>query len=169
MRIQVKPDEGHRGHLHFMGKTYTCAIGKTGVTENKCEGDHASPLGVFALREIYYRADKVEAPDSLLPCKIISLNDGWCDDPAHKDYNRKISLPFAASHETLWREDDLYDIIVILGHNDNPPIPGKGSCIFMHVAKEGFEGTEGCVALKKSDLADLLRSVSIDTLIDISL
>lgn len=167
MRIQVKPDGSHGGTLTF-GETHSpCAIGKAGVTLQKREGDHASPIGVFALRKIYYRSDKGIVPDCVLPCHAITPEDGWCDDPKHPLYNQKISRPFDASHETLWRDDHLYDVIVVLGHNDAPPVPGAGSCIFMHVAKEGYTGTEGCVALKLPDLLALLKHVSVDTLIEI--
>ena len=83
---------------------------------------------------------------------------GWCDDPAHPDYNRQVVLPFAASHEELWREDQIYDLVVVLGYNDDPVIPGKGSAIFLHLAREDFSPTEGCVACARTDLLDLLRT-----------
>lgn len=130
---------------------------------DKKEGDHASPAGTYPLRAFYYRKDKLEKPVCSLKAIEISEEIGWCDDPSHPDYNKRVSLPFDASHETLWRHDALYDVIVILGHNDNPPISGKGSCIFMHVAKEGYEGTEGCVALCMEDLLELLSLTEPDT------
>ncbi len=167
MHIQVKPDTGHQGTLHFLGNAYPCALGKSGVTATKREGDHASPIGVFDLRAVYYRADKLAKPACVLPCQEITAQDGWCDDPQTLEYNQRIVLPFSKSHEVLWRDDDLYDLVVILGHNDNPPVPGAGSCIFMHVAKSDFDGTEGCVALNKPDLLELLSNVSADTQIKI--
>ncbi len=169
MQIKIKAIQGHRGELQFGDKIYPCALGKAGVTQEKREGDHASPAGLYPLRSVYYRADKLARPDCRLSLREISESDGWCDDPVHAAYNRPISLPCAARHETLWREDDLYDLIVVIGHNDDPPVPGKGSCIFMHVAKPGYEGTEGCVALNKVDLLDLLAKVSKETCMEIML
>ncbi|MBL4907831.1 MAG: L,D-transpeptidase family protein [Sneathiella sp.] len=165
--MKVKALKGHSGELSFSGRHYTCALGKSGVTLDKREGDHASPAGLYPLRSVYYRADKMERPVTSLPCKKISRMDGWCDDPASEAYNVLITLPFASGHETLWREDDLYDLIVVLGHNDTPPIPGLGSCIFMHIANGNYEGTEGCIALVKKDLLELLALVSPDTQIEI--
>ncbi|WP_169566583.1 L,D-transpeptidase family protein [Sneathiella limimaris] len=168
MHIQVKAINGHKGILLFREKRYDCALGKAGVTHLKKEGDHASPIGTFPLRSVYYRQDRLpEPPETHLPLHPISQTDGWCDDPQLPEYNRKVSLPFTGSHEVMAREDHLYDIVVILGHNDNPPVPGEGSCIFMHVATEEYSGTEGCVALAKADLLELLKTVSTDTLIEI--
>ncbi|WP_025897338.1 L,D-transpeptidase family protein [Sneathiella glossodoripedis] len=168
MYIQVKATDGHLGQLEMAGKLFPCALGKAGVTADKKEGDHASPLGCFPLREVYYRPDRVKKPETFLPCYQIQQQDGWCDDPAHPSYNQKIQRPFTARHETLWREDHLYDVIVVLGYNDDPPVPGKGSCIFMHVAKDEYEGTEGCIALSIQDLLIVLTSLDKDTLIEIN-
>ena len=153
--------------LLFNGKHYRCAVGKGGLSSDKREGDGATPLGEFLLRECWYRADKTMPPETRLPLKIIHEDDGWCDDPAYPAYNRHVKLPFAASHERLWREDDVYDLIVPLGYNDAPVMPGKGSAIFMHVAKPDYAPTEGCVALAKDDLLELLTQVSSDTAISI--
>lgn len=163
MMIEVNGNGNHTGVVSFKGKSWPCSLGKSAITEDKKEGDHASPAGTYPLRALYYRKDKVKKPACYLEAIEISKDMGWCDEPAHDDYNKRVSLPFAASHETLWRHDALYDVIVVLGHNDNPPVPGKGSCIFMHVAKEGYEGTEGCVALKRQDLLDLLALLEPDT------
>lgn len=167
MHIKVKAITGHQGELSFKGRTYLCALGKSGITTDKKEGDHASPAGLYPLKTVYFRPDKLDRPHTPLSCKEITPRDGWCDDPNDSAYNKPIIVPFPASHETLWREDDLYDVIVVLGYNDAPPVPGKGSCIFMHVAKKGYEGTEGCVALAKSDLLDLLSQIDPLTQIEI--
>lgn len=167
MRMKVNIINGHRGELRFKGKRFACAMGKSGVTLNKREGDHCSPIGVYSLRSIYYRADKINRPNSPLETHIISPTDGWCDDPSHEFYNKAVNLPFAGGCETLWREDDLYDCVVVIGHNDDPPVAGKGSCIFLHVAKPGFEGTEGCVALELDQLLGLLSLMDEDTQIEI--
>lgn len=149
--------------LLFNEKTYICAIGKGGFSHDKKEGDGATPIGEFVLRECWYRADKISAPETSLPLKVIYAGDGWCDDPKSTQYNKHIQLPFHFSHEKLWREDDVYDLIIPLGYNDEEPIPGKGSAIFMHVARENYEPTEGCVALAKSDLLEILLNITPET------
>lgn len=159
--------------LEFNGKTYRCAVGKKGFAQAKREGDNCTPIGSFPLRECWYRADKIPAPETKLPLRIIQKDDGWCDASEHLDYNKHVKLPFAASHENLWREDDVYDVVVPLGYNDNPTVSGKGSAIFMHVAKlseegPGYEGTEGCVALSKDDLLEILISADATTLLTVS-
>lgn len=143
-------------HLIFQDLTMRCAIGKGGVTVDKKEGDHKTPLGTYKLLHLYFRPDKVKKPDTDLPVTEITAALGWCDDPGFPDYNRLVALPFPGSHEKLWRDDDLYDVVVEIGHNHNPPIPGKGSAIFIHIAYENYKGTEGCIALRKVDLLKLL-------------
>jgi L,D-peptidoglycan transpeptidase YkuD (ErfK/YbiS/YcfS/YnhG family) len=167
MHIQVKADKDHLGTLTLSGKNYPCALGKTGVTDNKVEGDNATPIGSFPIRAVYYRADRLSKPRCSFDPLEITAGQGWCDDPSHAEYNRKVALPFEASHEVLMREDHVYDVVVILGHNDDPPIPGRGSCIFMHVARPDYSGTEGCIALSLQDLLDVLTCVSKNTTIDI--
>jgi L,D-peptidoglycan transpeptidase YkuD (ErfK/YbiS/YcfS/YnhG family) len=109
------------------------------------------------MRRVLYRPDRGEAPVSGLPVAPLTPTDGWCDDPADPNYNRPVVLPYRASCEEMWREDELYDVVVILGHNSDPPVPGKGSAIFLHCAKADYSPTEGCVALAKADLLALLR------------
>lgn len=154
--------------LEFAGKAYNCAIGKGGFSAYKKEGDGCAPLGEFKLRELWYRADKIIAPNTNLPLKIIGINDGWCDDPKSPDYNRHVILPYDFSHEKLWRNDSVYDLIIPLGYNDENIVAGKGSAIFMHIARENYEPTEGCIALKKEDLLKILPYLSPDTIISIS-
>ena len=164
MDIHVFPDN----RLVFDGRTYRCALGRGGVRVDKREGDGATPAGRFALRRLHIRADKVAPPRTALPLRIIAPDDGWCDDPSHVSYNRLVRLPFQGSCENMWRDDDLYDLVIELGHNDSPPLPGAGSAVFMHVAKHDYATTEGCVALAKSDLLTVLESCSEDTCIDIA-
>ena len=149
--------------LRFAGRAWRCALGRGGIRADKREGDGATPVGRFALRRLLYRADRLAAPPTALPVAPIGPHDGWCDDPAHPAYNRPVTLPFAASHERLWRDDAVYDVIVVLGHNDAPPAPGLGSAIFLHVARPDLAPTEGCVALALPDLLDLLARVRADT------
>ncbi len=141
--------------------TVPCAIGRTGVCirEDKIEGDGKTPLGFLEFRRVYYRSDRLSKPETELECETIEQDFGWCDDPASPDYNLAIKLPNPAHHEVMWRADPTYDVVVVLGWNDDPPIQGKGSAIFLHVAKEGFTPTEGCVALALDDLLELLRIV----------
>ncbi|MEK6747148.1 MAG: L,D-transpeptidase family protein [Pseudomonadota bacterium] len=156
-------------NIIFRGKTYHCAIGKNGFSADKKEGDGCTPLGTFPLRELWYRADKIKKPRTDLPLKIITQNDGWCDDVNSPDYNRHILLPSSFSHEKLWRDDDVYDLIIPIGYNDSSVVSGKGSAIFIHIARENYEPTEGCVALKLADLLEILPFLSTKTLIEIKL
>jgi L,D-peptidoglycan transpeptidase YkuD (ErfK/YbiS/YcfS/YnhG family) len=144
------------GQLECGGRVYRCALGPGGIVGDKTEGDGGTPAGAFPLRRVLYRPDRLNAPNTGLPVEEIAPDQGWCDDPAHPDYNRPVRLPFTASHEKLWREDAVYDVTVILGHNDDPPVPGKGSAIFMHVARPDYGPTEGCVALALEDLMEVL-------------
>jgi L,D-peptidoglycan transpeptidase YkuD (ErfK/YbiS/YcfS/YnhG family) len=153
--------------LHFMGSIYRCAIGKSGFSANKQEGDGCTPLGIFSLRECWYRADRLDEPNTKLPLKVIHEDDGWCDDPKSPDYNRPVKLPYAYSHEVLSRQDRVYDLIIPLGYNDTKPIPGKGSAIFIHLARNDFRPTQGCVVLAKNDLLTLLPHFSPQTCVEI--
>jgi L,D-peptidoglycan transpeptidase YkuD (ErfK/YbiS/YcfS/YnhG family) len=135
-----------------------CALGRAGVHLDKHEGDGVTPAGVFPLREILYRADRVRRPLSGLPVRALEQHDGWCDDPACADYNRLVQLPHPGSHERLWRDDALYDIVVVIGYNDAPPVRGLGSAIFLHVAAMDFAPTEGCVALAADELPQVLAA-----------
>jgi L,D-peptidoglycan transpeptidase YkuD (ErfK/YbiS/YcfS/YnhG family) len=151
------------GILSFGGRTYRAAIGKAGMRCDKCEGDGASPVGIWQLRYVMYRADRVAPPRTGLPVYPLTPDDGWCDDPHNRAYNRPVRLPFADRYENLWREDHVYDLIVTLGHNDDPALPGNGSAIFMHIARPDYDGTEGCVALAQDDLEAILADSGVYT------
>lgn len=144
--------------LHCGGKIMNVVIGKNGLTDVKQEGDHATPIGIFPLRKVYYRADRVIKPKTILQVEPLAPQDGWCDDPAHPDYNCSVRLPHPARHEQLWREDGVYDLIVVMGYNDNPVVPGRGSAIFMHLQRPDRTPTEGCLALTESDLRAVLAA-----------
>lgn len=150
---------GSNGRFEFAGRVVRCALGPAGVVEAdaKREGDGATPLGVWPMLRVLYRPDRGEAPDTALPVAPLAPDDGWCDDPADASYNRPVTLPYPASCETMWREDELYDVVVILAHNDDPPVPGLGSAIFLHCAKLDYPPTQGCVALAKADLLEVLK------------
>lgn len=151
--------------LEFNGKIYQCAIGKGYCsTEEKKEGDGLTPLGTYPLRELFYRADKFDTvPTTTLPVKTLHKEHGWCDESDDENYNKFVTLPYPASHEELFRLDDVYDLIVPLGYNDNPPVAGKGSAIFLHIAREEYSPTAGCVAVSKEDLLELLFNCTPNT------
>lgn len=122
----------------------------------KREGDGATPMGLFTLCEVLYRPDRVRRPRAGLPISAIQSWDGWCDDARDGNYNRKVRLPYAASAETLWRDDRIYDVVVVLDHNRRPRAKGRGSAIFMHAARSDYAPTAGCIALSLGDLRRLL-------------
>ena len=152
----VRPD----GLLRFAGQVWRCALGRGGIRRDKREGDGATPVGLLPLRRVFYRADRLAAPACRVAVEPIAATDGWCDDPGHRDYNRRITLPHDARHERLWREDSLYDIIGMLGWNDGqsgePIARGRGSAIFIHLAHPDLAPTEGCIALPEPALRALL-------------
>jgi L,D-peptidoglycan transpeptidase YkuD (ErfK/YbiS/YcfS/YnhG family) len=147
----------------YGARSWRCVVGAAGVTADKREGDGATPLGCFPLRRLLYRPDRLDRPVTTLPAAALTAEDGWCDDPGDAAYNTQVRLPFAGGHERLWRDDGIYDAIVILGHNDDPPMPGAGSAIFLHVARDDYGPTQGCVALALPDLLTVLREAGPDT------
>ncbi len=175
MNILVRGKPGATtGTLSFEGETIACALGRSGIiaNEEKTEGDGATPAGVWPLHRILFRPDRLAEPASGLPVNAINSSDGWCDDPTDAHYNQPVKLPYPASTESLWRNDELYNICVILGHNDDPVVPYRGSAIFFHVAKEKdgeLSATEGCVALPQKTLVRLLTKCGPGTTMDISL
>jgi len=135
------------------------ALGKAGTiaAPDKREGDNRSPTGVWPIRYVLYRPDVYpRGPTTALEARPIAPDDGWCDAPGDPAYNQSVKLPYPASAERLWRDDTVYDLVVVLGHNDDPPVPGLGSAIFLHLARDGYPGTEGCVALARADVESLL-------------
>ena len=157
----------HRNGRIVLGRNeWRAALGRGGVHGHKQEGDGATPPGLLPLRRELYRADRGPAPRTAMPVEPIARNDGWCDDPTHRDYNRPVSLPHDGRHEALWRDDGVYDIVGILGWNDAPVVRDAGSAIFLHVARPNFAATEGCIALPLADLRALLAAgltgISVD-------
>jgi L,D-peptidoglycan transpeptidase YkuD (ErfK/YbiS/YcfS/YnhG family) len=146
------------GSLIFAGRRFRAALGRGGLRTDKQEGDGATPMGLLPLRRVFYRADRQPIPQAAVAREPIGPEDGWCDDPSHADYNRLIRLPHPARHERLWRDDGLYDIVGVLGWNDQPVERGRGSAIFLHVARPDLAPTEGCVALPLPDLRALLAA-----------
>ena len=144
------------GEARWGERRFRCAWGRGGVRSDKREGDGATPTGAWPMRRLLYRADRVGTPATRLPAAPIAPQDGWCDDPADPAYNRPVPLPYPARHERLWRKDEIYDLLIVLGHNDDPVVPGLGSAIFLHIARPDWGPTEGCVALARADLEALL-------------
>lgn len=144
------------GRVRVQGEVFPCALGPAGIRADKREGDGATPAGLLPIRRLLYRADRLPPPEGRLPRGPLAPEDGWCEDPAHADYNLPVTLPHPARHERLWREDGLYDLIGVLGWNDAPVVPGRGSAIFLHVARPDLAPTEGCIALPLPALRRLL-------------
>lgn len=140
-----------------------CAIGRGGIAAEKREGDGATPVGRYRLTMVLYRADRRPAPVTILPVRALHPADGWCDAPGHAAYNHPVTLPFAASHERMWRDDGLYDLLAVTDHNQRPCRPGAGSAIFVHVARAGYAATAGCVAFTAGDLATILEQWTADS------
>ena len=151
------------------GREAPCALGPTGVVEAaaKREGDGATPLGAWSMRRALYRPDRGARPVTPLPLATIAEDDGWCDDPANEAYNRPVRLPYPASAEAMHREDGLYDLVVVLGYNDEPPVAGRGSAIFLHVARPDYGPTQGCVALARPDLEAVLALAEPGSVLEI--
>ena len=152
MQAIAHPD----GRVTWDREIVRAAFGRGGVRLHKQEGDESTPEGLLPLRRVLYRADRVARPVCAVPIEPIAPEDGWCDDPTHRDYNRMVRLPHSGRHEVLCRSDALYDIVGVLGWNDSPVERGCGSAIFLHVARPDFAPTEGCIALALPDLRRLL-------------
>ena len=152
MRATFSPGTQFR----FKGEVFRAASGRGGVSAHKEEGDGATPTGLLPLRRVFYRADRLSPPKTVAKLEPLAVNDGWCDDPASPAYNTAIRLPNAAHHEELWRRDSVYDVIGVLGWNDDPVQRGRGSAIFLHVARADYAPTEGCIALALFDLLQVL-------------
>ncbi len=155
------------GRLTAFGESLSCRIGRSGsiAADVKREGDGATPLGRWPIRGALLRPDRGAVPAPALPWRWLRPSDGWSDDPADPAYNRPVRHPHRWSAERLWREDGLYDVVLVLGHNDAPPVPGLGSAIFLHCA--GDEPTEGCVAIAADALAALLPRLRPGDAVDI--
>ena len=156
------------GYLTYKNLKFRCALGKAGVKKKEKEGDNITPKGIFKINKIYYRPDKIKNLTSVLKKIKIKKDMGWCDDPKSNFYNQQIKLPTKFSYEKLYRSDNVYDIILVLDYNTNPIIKSKGSAIFIHIAKNSYKKTKGCIALKKKHLVKLISQIKINTKIKIN-
>lgn len=158
------------GTVTGLGETLAASFGRSGAcpAAAKREGDGMTPLGSWPIRAALLRPGRVMAPATQLPWRWLRPWDGWSDDPADAAYNRPVALPHRHGHETLWRDDGAYDIIIVLGHNDNPPVAGLGSAIFWHCRQSDGRATEGCVAVERAGLARWLAAMAPGDLLAIT-
>ena len=154
--------------LYFDKYKIKCAIGKRGITSKKIEGDKKTPLGVFTLKSIFYRKDRIAKMKSLLKKKHIKKNMGWCDDISSRHYNKMIKFPFNQGAERLWLKENIYDVIIVINYNLKPILLNKGSAIFLHIAKKNYTPTKGCVGIAKKDILFLINKINTKTKIIIS-
>ena len=156
------------GYLKYKNLKFRCALGKAGIKKKEREGDNVTPKGTFKITKIYYRHDKIKNIKTFIKKIKIKKNMGWCDDSTSSFYNRQIELPSQLSHERLYRNDNLYDLILVLNYNTNPIIKNKGSAIFIHIAKKYYRKTKGCIALSKENLIELVSKIKKKTKIKIN-
>ncbi len=161
--VRGKPGNAAQGWLTAGPFAVPVALGRGGIKTNKREGDGATPRGIFRPVRLWWRADRHPRPRTMLPVRRIGPRDGWCEDPAHRLYNQPVHVPDGSKADRLMRKDSLYDFIVELDHNTLPRIAGRGSAVFVHIARDGFAPTAGCVALKEKALQRLLARLSLRT------
>ena len=153
--------------IYYNNYRIKCAIGKRGIGIKKKEGDLITPIGQFKIKYILYRNDRIKRLNTHFKQFVITKKMGWCNDPRSKKYNKIIKLPFNYNFEKLYRKDNIYDVILVLNYNINPIRKNKGSAIFIHVAKNNYKSTEGCIAIKKIELLKILKDVNKNTKIKI--
>lgn len=148
-----------RGLLRAGTRVWPCAMGRSGIRARKREGDGGTPRGTWRLVEAWFRPDRVKRPRTGLPVRVLGPREGWCDAVHDRNYNRRVRHPYPASAEIMWRDDGLYDVGVVLDYNRRPRMRGRGSAIFVHVARDGWLPTEGCIALERRHLEKLLALI----------
>ena len=156
--VRTRPGNRRQGLVLLRSRTYACALGTAGIRVCKREGDGSTPAGCWKLLGVLYRADRVARPVTALSVNAISGADGWCDAPNDRNYNSPVKLPYPRSAEEMWREDSIYDIVVILDHNTRPRKRCRGSAVFIHLSRKGYSPTQGCIALGEQDLRMLLQA-----------
>jgi L,D-peptidoglycan transpeptidase YkuD (ErfK/YbiS/YcfS/YnhG family) len=156
------------GYLKYKNLKFRCALGKAGIKKKEKEGDNVTPKGIFKITRVYYRPDRIKNITTAVKKIKIKKNMGWCDDPDSFHYNKQIKLPSKFSHEKLYRKDNLYDLFLVLNYNTNPVIKNKGSAIFLHITKDSYKKTKGCISLKRGDLIQLVSKIRENTKIKIN-
>ncbi len=157
LTVRSLPGNRSRGLVNGGFSSLACALGTSGIVTLKSEGDGGTPAGCWRLLQVLYRADRVMKPATSLPVRRIARDDGWCDAPNDRNYNSAVRLPYPASAEEMWRGDSIYNIVVVLDHNTRPRMRGRGSAVFIHLAREGFTPTQGCIAFNERALRILLK------------
>lgn len=163
--VTIRPAAGNfrRGWLIGGGLTIPVALGRGGILANKREGDGGTPRGTFHPRRLWWRADRHARPQTFLSVRPIRPTDAWCEDPNDRHYNRPVRLTPNDGGDRLTRADHLYDFIVEIDHNTRPRIAGRGSAVFLHLARQNFGPTAGCVSMTKAAMLQLLRRLSPKT------
>ena len=167
IHVRTRPGTKTRGWLIAGAQAIPVALGRGGIKANKREGDGGTPRGRFRLVRLWWRADRWPRPHTALPTRRIRPDDGWCEDPNHRRYNRRVTVPKNSSADRLSRGDHLYDFIIEIDHNTRPRVAGRGSAVFIHVARKKFAPTAGCVALELPTLRRLLARLGPNTRIKI--
>jgi L,D-peptidoglycan transpeptidase YkuD (ErfK/YbiS/YcfS/YnhG family) len=165
IRVFRSPLDHRRGRLVGPGFDLPCALGRSGPGRAKREGDGRTPIGRYKALAAFYRPDRIRRPATALPLRAIRPELGWADDPRDRLYNRPIPLPASCGHERMWRDDALYDLVLDLSYNRGPIVPGRGSAIFLHSARPGFGPTEGCIAVDRARIRDLVARIGPATVI----
>jgi L,D-peptidoglycan transpeptidase YkuD (ErfK/YbiS/YcfS/YnhG family) len=168
LRVRARPGQKTKGWMVAGNIALPVALGRGGIKANKREGDGSTPRGTFLLRRLWWRADRMPRPRTGLPVRRIKPQDGWCEDPRDRHYNQPVTVPKGSTADRLWRMDALYDLIVEISHNTRPRVAGRGSAVFIHIARTKFAPTAGCVALEAVALQRLVRKLGPYTRIDIS-
>jgi L,D-peptidoglycan transpeptidase YkuD (ErfK/YbiS/YcfS/YnhG family) len=163
VRIRAAAGDPRRGWLTAGGQTLPVALGRGGIKANKREGDGGTPKGTFRPRQLWWRADRHPRPRTFLAVRAIGPEDAWCEDPASRHYNQPVRLDQGCGGDRLKRDDHLYDFIVEIDHNSSPRIAGRGSAVFLHLARDNFAATAGCVSMTKSAMLRLLQRLGPET------
>lgn len=168
IKVHVRGPSATTGILSLGFTHFRCALGRSGVVPAalKREGDGTTPAGLYPLRRLFYRPDRMARPATRLCAHPLTPQTGWCEDPAHPLYNRLVRRPVAGC-DAMWRNDHLYDLVIEIGHNDDPVIRGRGSAVFLHLARDNYAPTQGCVALARGDMLRLLARLHPDMLLRI--
>lgn len=168
LRVRALSMSATKGWASIGSLTFPCALGRSGRRAIKREGDGATPVGAFRVRRAFYRPDRLLRPGTRVPLAPMRPADGWCDAVGDRNYNRKVNHPYPASAEHMWREDHLYDLVIVLDHNERPRVQGGGSAVFIHLARPGYSPTAGCIAFKRPHLLRLLEVLQAGTKVRIA-
>jgi L,D-peptidoglycan transpeptidase YkuD (ErfK/YbiS/YcfS/YnhG family) len=167
LNLRARPGNRRQGWLSAGGRYTRVALGRSGIKANKREGDGATPAGRYRLVRLWWRADRIPRPRTLLPVRRVRALDGWCEDPSDRRYNRAITIPPGQPGDRLWRSDALYDLVIEIDHNQRPRVSGRGSAVFVHGARADLSPTAGCISLPINDLRRLVACLGPKTMLTI--